>query len=192
MNLRRFALPAWAPWAAGAALALWLLPRTAGARVKLTSRAQAHAYYGPLRPGLDYIEGADGRIIPTAKWKRDHVAWFTLHDGRKREFNRKAGAHFVRTFREAVEASGYNPGSVQTTVYRHILWNPSQPLSEHSYGVAVDVNPTRNGYGKAPGRAEIDKFPKFVEVFERNGFVWGGRWKGKSRDPMHFELRAIV
>lgn len=47
-------------------------------------------------------------------------------------------------------------------------------------GRAIDFNAPENGRGT---RGEIPM--KVVEVFERNGFTWGGRWD--YTDPMHFE-----
>jgi hypothetical protein len=115
-----------------------------------------------------------------------------LHDGRKRLFNKKAGPLLVKAFREACEESGLTPDDFQTVCFRHILWDPDEVLSEHSYGTALDLNVARNGRSLAVGKAELDKHPKFVEAMERNGFKWGGRWKGKSRDPMHFELEVLA
>lgn len=54
-------------------------------------------------------------------------------------------------------------------------------LSVHSFGLAVDVNAFRNGLGKPPTFSDA-----FAKIWERHGFVWGGRWSRK--DGMHFEL----
>ncbi len=59
-------------------------------------------------------------------------------------------------------------------------------ISKHSYGIAVDIrNFTDNGNWEAvvdaePGLLEV------IEVFERNGFKWGGTFRSNF-DPQHFE-----
>ncbi|MCU0972135.1 MAG: M15 family metallopeptidase [Gammaproteobacteria bacterium] len=32
-----------------------------------------------------------------------------------------------------------------------------------------------------------DMDARLVELFEGFGFLWGGRWAGRSKDPMHFQ-----
>jgi hypothetical protein len=59
--------------------------------------------------------------------------------------------------------------------------NGSKP-STHSWGIAIDLNARSNGMGTAG-----DMDPALVALFESHGFVWGGRWSGKSKDPMHFQ-----
>ncbi len=66
-------------------------------------------------------------------------------------------------------------------------WRPirgGNVASYHSWGVAIDLNSGTNGMG-----TQGDIPPPVVQVFESLGFVWGGRWQGARRDPMHFELR---
>lgn len=84
-------------------------------------------------------------------------------------------------------------------------------LSTHSFGTGVDIviksinaqywlwdeavrNPVKAKQGEVA--FEADHFipaktpyfhPKVVEVFERNGFIWGGKWN--HYDTMHFEYR---
>jgi len=58
----------------------------------------------------------------------------------------------------------------------------SNKLSVHSWGIAIDLNPETNGMGAAG-----DMPPEIVAVFESFGFTWGGRWPGRSKDPMHFQ-----
>ncbi len=55
-------------------------------------------------------------------------------------------------------------------------------ISTHSWGIAIDINPETNQHGK-PG----DMNPEIVETFKNFGFIWGGDWNGKARDPMHFQ-----
>jgi hypothetical protein len=42
-----------------------------------------------------------------------------------------------------------------------------------------------NGLGARP---TMD--PRIVEIFDRWGFVWGGRWN--RPDGMHFEIGAVI
>lgn len=71
-------------------------------------------------------------------------------------------------------------------VPRHMTWNADRPLSSHSWGIAFDVNASRNPYGgdvTAENRA-------LNEVFNRYGFAWGGDWNG-AKDAMHWELADV-
>lgn len=71
-------------------------------------------------------------------------------------------------------------------------------LSNHSYGIAVDINPKQNPYiaGKKiqPKGAKYNKkavgtiTPEsvVVEAFKKRGWEWGGDWKSR-KDYQHFE-----
>ncbi|MBO4826372.1 MAG: M15 family metallopeptidase [Prevotella sp.] len=68
--------------------------------------------------------------------------------------------------------------------------------SAHSYGIAIDINTVFSDYWlwKNPNCTETDtliyqnRIPKeIVNVFEKYGFIWGGRWY--HYDTMHFEYR---
>lgn len=63
---------------------------------------------------------------------------------------------------------------------RHI--GPDEGLSRHSWGIAVDINVSKNPTGV---HAAMDE--RVVEALEGNGFTWGGRWL--VPDPAHFECR---
>jgi D-alanyl-D-alanine carboxypeptidase len=67
---------------------------------------------------------------------------------------------------------------------RFIDRNPDLPLSNHAFGLAVDLNTDTNALGT---RGDMD--PRVVEIFEKWGFEWGGRWD--RPDPMHFELARL-
>ncbi|MDL2342545.1 M15 family metallopeptidase [Deinococcus sp. MIMF12] len=66
---------------------------------------------------------------------------------------------------------------------RHMLHDPRRPVSVHAYGAAIDVEAAWNGYGIPHERMGIDR--EVVEVFERCGWEWGGRWD--VSDGMHFQ-----
>lgn len=70
-------------------------------------------------------------------------------------------------------------------VPRFIDRDPRRPLSMHAFGLAFDINVSTNHFGT---RGDLD--PRMVEVFERWGFAWGGRWS--TPDPMHFELARLL
>jgi hypothetical protein len=68
---------------------------------------------------------------------------------------------------------------------RHIGRNPHSSLSMHAWGLAVDFNVHTNLMGEPP---RMD--PRIIEIFERHGFNWGGRWR--TPDGMHFELGVLA
>ena len=62
--------------------------------------------------------------------------------------------------------------------------------SAHAWGAAIDINTKFSDYwlwaGKKGGYRNRIPF-EIVEIFERHGFIWGGRWE--HFDTMHFEYR---
>ncbi len=60
--------------------------------------------------------------------------------------------------------------------------DPNQSISHHTWGIALDINVRQNPYGAPPHQD-----PRLVRVFERWGFIWGGRFV--RPDGMHFEYR---
>jgi hypothetical protein len=63
---------------------------------------------------------------------------------------------------------------------RTVARSPTAPPSQHAYGAAIDINAPENPYGAQP---TMD--PRIVRIFERWGFLWGGRFL--TPDGMHFE-----
>jgi hypothetical protein len=70
-------------------------------------------------------------------------------------------------------------------VPRFISRDPTRALSMHAFGLAFDLNVQSNLYG-----TEGDMDPRLVQILERWGFEWGGRWD--PPDPMHFELNQLI
>jgi hypothetical protein len=79
-----------------------------------------------------------------------------------------------------------------TFVWRNIR-GTDRP-SVHSFAIAIDLDVSGSNYwrwvrpdadGRLPWR---NRFPwEIVEIFERHGFIWGGKWY--HFDTMHFEYR---
>jgi len=71
-------------------------------------------------------------------------------------------------------------------------WRPIQGtdrLSPHSFGIAIDINTAYSHYWLWDATYQYqNKIPmEIVEIFEKHGFIWGGRWY--HYDTMHFEYR---
>jgi peptidoglycan L-alanyl-D-glutamate endopeptidase CwlK len=77
-------------------------------------------------------------------------------------------------------------------------WRPiagSEQLSAHAFGIAIDIDPDFSDYWRWNGPGDHEKpipyknrIPhRIVEIFERHGFIWGGKWY--HYDTMHFEYR---
>jgi hypothetical protein len=69
-------------------------------------------------------------------------------------------------------------------------------LSHHSFGVTIDINTTYSYYWQWECKCKDESKPltyknkiplALVEIFEKYGFIWGGRWE--HYDTMHFEYR---
>lgn len=67
-------------------------------------------------------------------------------------------------------------------------------ISMHGFGTAIDINLKYSDYWRWDTESDgnVPRYrnripPAIAEVFENNGFVWGGKWY--RYDTMHFEYR---
>jgi hypothetical protein len=67
---------------------------------------------------------------------------------------------------------------------RHIGNDPSRPMSNHSWGTALDLDAVKNPYGS---EGKIRNRREFLELVSEAGFRWGGAYT-TTKDGMHFEL----
>jgi hypothetical protein len=74
--------------------------------------------------------------------------------------------------------------------------NGTKRMSVHSFGIAIDLDTKYSNYwqwdcgckNENINVAYRNQIPhRIVDVFENNGFIWGGRWY--HYDTMHFEYR---
>ena len=80
------------------------------------------------------------------------------------------------------------------TTYCYRVIKDTDRLSMHSFGIAIDLAPNTTQYWKDEASSESAKIGykntmplSIVRIFEKHGFIWGGRWY--HYDTMHFEYR---
>jgi len=129
-----------------------------------------------------WVEAAHARIVPDRAWRDANIVTKKLFDGKRVEIHSKVADEFAQLYEQAVAESGYHPASVQTYVPRHKQWNPQKDLSTHSWGIAIDFDPKKNGVN-APHPAVPDSF---LDVFRRAGWWVGADWK-HYKDYMHVQ-----
>jgi hypothetical protein len=90
----------------------------------------------------------------------------------------------VDVFTELITADAWRYVRDYAGMYCYRLRRGGSSLSMHSWGAAIDFNAERYPLGCPPDRT--DPFvTEVVPVFERHGWVWGGRWS--RPDAMHFQ-----
>ncbi|MDR7252995.1 hypothetical protein J2X46_001980 [Nocardioides sp. BE266] len=80
-------------------------------------------------------------------------------------------------------ADEIHPGEYAGCYYPRFIANTTT-LSNHSFGLALDLNVPGNQRGTV---GEMSR--AVVSVFKTWGFAWGGDWR--YTDPMHFELAEV-
>lgn len=72
-----------------------------------------------------------------------------------------------------------------TFVPRHVNWNSAKGLSNHSWGIAIDINAANHFRYINPNREPDDpNYILWVKAFKPAGFSWGNSYG----DAMHYEL----
>lgn len=136
-----------------------------------------------------------GAIEIDPRWTAQNIVSLTLPDFtrsgfRHLEVHRMAEPYFTAVF-DVIQQRGLADLLLTcggTFVPRHIGWDPSRPLSSHSWGIAIDLNVAWNGYDKLPALpGQIGSLREIVPIFAEQGFAWGGHFQTKL-DGMHFEL----
>ncbi|HZL37199.1 MAG TPA: M15 family metallopeptidase [Tepidisphaeraceae bacterium] len=101
--------------------------------------------------------------------------------GKKFTVNAAAAPAFAG-FVADLEKSGYGINSIGGYNDRNKLVGG---LSEHAYGLAVDINPGANPYDPS-GNVKTNLPKNIHDMAAKYGLIWGGDWKSPA-DPMHFQ-----
>ncbi len=136
---------------------------------------------------FNYRVLAAGRIAPDPAWVADHIVTQTVPILGAVTCNKLIFPQLDAALREVVErglADKIHPREYAGCYYPRFIAGTTK-LSNHSFGLALDLNVPGNQRGTV---GEMDRF--VVQIFEKWGFTWGGRWG--YTDPMHFEANRIV
>ncbi|MBE0490906.1 MAG: SH3 domain-containing protein [Sulfurospirillum sp.] len=114
-------------------------------------------------------------------------------DGTKVDFNKKQNAaqQLQKVINELKNLPPHFQKELQniagTFNYRFIAG--TKRLSAHSFGIAIDLAVNRANYWKWDKSYRFANYfsKEIVDIFEKHGFIWGGRWY--HYDTMHFEYR---
>lgn len=111
-----------------------------------------------------------------------------LHITRVR-IHRKCANSLTRVFERVKQRSAeLKPDDLEYGgTYNFRPMRGSHRLSMHAHGCAIDIAPSRNPYHSK----EFSFTPShpWVEEFEREGWIWGGRWN--NPDAMHFQAARV-
>jgi hypothetical protein len=126
-----------------------------------------------------------GRIAPEAAWVREHIVTEVLPVLGKVTCN-KAMIPQLRAAMLDIQARGLaDEIKYHVGCYYPRFIAGTTTLSNHSFGLAIDINSLENQRGTV---GQMDR--GVVDIFKFWGFAWGGDWS--YTDPMHFELERIV
>lgn len=171
----------------------------------LASKLNTHVNVAPTGPSFltgraasqlfgsfSYMINGDGTIRQDPNWVRRYIVrvrvpilrWVTCHRMMVPQLAGALGEVQRAGLASAIDLADFREAG-GCYVARQMLWDPKLPVSMHAWGLAVDFNVARNQYGARPTMN-----PRIVEIFERWGFRWGGRWE--TPDGMHFELAGLI
>lgn len=173
--------------------------QTQAARVVITDTSK-YPKLSPVRGSFGrfyYREASGGRIQVDPKWVAENIVTITLPGlNRQVQVHKNAASRFIKAFtyikNGSVTINGRKVPLLSlidsmdgTYVTRHVNWNPSNGLSNHSWGAAIDINASDHFRYVNPGNEPYD--PNLIlweKAFKPAGFSWGNSYA----DAMHFEL----
>ena len=134
-----------------------------------------------------YTPIGGGRIAPDPAWVKAHIVTEVVPILGSVTCNRYLMPQLKAALAEIVTsklADKIHPGEYAGCYYPRFIAGSTQ-LSNHSFGLALDLNVPGNQRGTV---GQMDRV--VVAIFKKWGFAWGGDWA--YTDPMHFELARIV
>lgn len=144
-----------------------------------------------------YRNTAGGRIEIDPQWIQANIVTITLPGlNRSVQVHRNAADNFIKAFTLIKNGTAVVNGRTVpllslvktmdgTWVPRHVNWNPSRGLSNHSWGTAIDINAANHFRYVNPSTERND--PNLIlweKAFKPAGFSWGNSYA----DAMHYEL----
>ena len=160
---------------------------------KYSLLSKVNGSFGQFR----YRDLSGGRIEVDPQWVAENIVTITLPGlNRQVQVHKDAADNFITAFNYIKNGTAVVNGQEVsllsliktmdgTYVTRHVNWDPSRGLSNHSWGTAIDINATGH-FGYVDPQKDMDD-PNLIlweKAFEPAGFSWGNRYS----DSMHYEL----
>ena len=162
-------------------------PVGADAAVPATNFDPGRVRYEPLFNAM-YGDCDHGEVAP----KMRSIAWLPNHGGGHVEITTANGVD------KALEAVSRELDTLPDRFLKYLVPNSgtyncrkiagSSARSVHAWGAAIDINSAASDYWRWSKSGWHNRIPiEIARIFERHGFIWGGRWY--HYDTMHFEYR---
>jgi len=132
-----------------------------------------------------YTPIGGGRVQPDPAWVREHIVTETLPLLGKLTCNKVMMPQLRAAMLEIIDLELGDEIDYHVGCYYPRFIAGSTTLSNHSFGLAIDINSLENQRGTVG-----EMHPLVVQIMKKWGFAWGGDWN--YTDPMHFELEKIV
>lgn len=153
-------------------------------RIAANRRIRATTYNssggGTGTSNSSYTPGHGGRVSLNPNAPLKSYQWHQFH----LTLNSSVAPHFIG-FLNALYKKGYRPKVIGSYANRSIAGTSTRSL--HSYGDAIDIDPSRNPV--TWNGQNITALPPGVgSLAARYGLKWGGSWIHNKRDTMHFSV----
>ena len=140
-----------------------------------------------------------GELVVNAKIAEDVISIF------KELFEEKYPIEKISLIDEYDADDDRSMAANNSSAFCYRVISGTDRLSNHSFGLAIDINPLYNPYIKSNGKVLPEEAEAFadrtlsnpyyispedscVRIFKKYGFTWGGDWKN-SKDYQHFEKK---
>lgn len=144
-------------------------------------------------------EICQGELVVNAKIAEDVISIF------KELFEEKYPIEKISLIDEYDADDDRSMAANNSSAFCYRVISGTDRLSNHSFGLAIDINPLYNPYIKSNGKVLPEEAEAFadrtlsnpyyispedscVRIFKKYGFTWGGDWKN-SKDYQHFEKK---
>ena len=122
------------------------------------------------------------------------LAWDLDTTVTKMRCHKLAGGRFLAVFNELMRVYGYDKIKelgidLFGGCFNFRKMRAADDWSTHSWAIAIDLDPARNGMNTPLSNANFSKpeYKPMLDIFKKHGFEWGGDlWK---KDCMHFQLK---
>jgi hypothetical protein len=121
------------------------------------------------------------------------IAWDLKISVKKMRCHKLIANNLIAVFNELLSTYGYEKlKKLEIDIFGGCFMFRKKRLgssySMHAWGIAIDLNPTKNGLRTPYLQAQFSKpeYKKMHEIFEKHGFINLG--KTRNMDTMHFEI----